>query len=51
MRNGAPDVPQLEAIISKSWSKEDELRQLKSDLAALDRKIIGDHSYMRHISI
>ena len=33
------DVPQLEAIISKSWSKEDELKQLKSDLAALDRKI------------
>ena len=33
------DVPQLEAIISKSWGKEDELKQLKSDLAALDRKI------------
>lgn len=33
------DVPQLEAIISKSWGKEDELKQLKSDLAAIDRKI------------
>ena len=33
------DVPQLETIISKSWGKEDELKQLKSDLAALDRKI------------
>ena len=33
------DVPQLEAIISKSWGKEDELKQLKSELAALDRKI------------
>ena len=33
------DVPQLEAIISKSWGREDELKQLKSDLAALDRKI------------
>jgi N12 class adenine-specific DNA methylase len=33
------DVPQLEAIISKSWGKEEELKQLKSDLAALDRKI------------
>jgi len=33
------DVPQLDAIISKSWDKEDELKQLKSDLAALDRKI------------
>ena len=33
------DVPQLEAIISKPWGKEDELKGLKSDLAALDRKI------------
>ena len=33
------DVPLLEAIIAKSWGKEDELKQLKSDLAALDRKI------------
>ena len=33
------DVPQLEAIISKSWGKEEELKQLKSDLATLDRKI------------
>ena len=36
------DVPQLEAIISKSWGKEDELKQLKSDLAALDRKITSE---------
>ena len=33
------DVPQLEAIVAKSWGKEEELKQLKSDLAALDRKI------------
>ena len=33
------DVPLLEAIIAKPWGKEDELKQLKSDLAALDRKI------------
>ncbi len=33
------DVPQLEAIVTKQWGKEDELKQLKSDLAALDRKI------------
>ena len=32
------DVPQLEAIVAKQWGKEDELKQLKSDLAALDRK-------------
>lgn len=36
------DVPQLEAIISKLWGKEDELKQLKSDLAALDRKITAE---------
>ena len=33
------DVPHLEAIVAKQWGKEDELKQLKSDLAALDRKI------------
>ena len=33
------DVPQLEAIVAKQWGKEDELKQLKSDLAALDRRI------------
>ncbi len=33
------DVPQLEAIVAKQWGKEDELKALKSDLAALDRKI------------
>ena len=33
------EVPQLEAIISRTWGKEDELKQLKSELAALDRKI------------
>ena len=36
------DVPQLETIISKQWGKEDELKKLKSDLAALDRKITAD---------
>lgn len=33
------DVPTLEAIVSRTWGKEDELKALKSDLAALDRKI------------
>ena len=33
------DVPQLEAIVAKQWSKESELKDIKSDLAALDRKI------------
>lgn len=36
------DVAQLESIISKQWGKEDELKQLKSDLAALDRKITAE---------
>ena len=36
------DVPQLEAIIAKPWGKEEELKQLKSDLAALDRKITAE---------
>lgn len=33
------DLPTLQAIFDKTWSKEDELKQLKSDLTALDRKI------------
>lgn len=33
------EVPQLQEIASKVWEKEDELKQLKSELAALDRKI------------
>ncbi len=36
------DVPQLEAIVAKQWGKEDELKQLKSELAALDRKITAE---------
>lgn len=36
------DVPLLEAIIAKPWGKEDELKQLKSDLATLDRKITAE---------
>ena len=33
------EIPQLQVIAGKTWKKEDELKQLKSDLAALDRKI------------
>ena len=36
------DVPTLESIVSKTWGKEDELKQLKSELAALDRKITAE---------
>ena len=33
------DIPLLQEIVGKVWKKEDELKQLKSELAALDRKI------------
>lgn len=33
------DIQALQEIVSKTWKKEDELKQLKSKLAALDRKI------------
>ena len=33
------EIPQLKEIAGKTWKKEDELKQLKSELAALDRKI------------
>ena len=33
------EIPQLQGIAGKTWKKEDELKQLKSELAALDRKI------------
>ncbi|MCM1141710.1 MAG: DNA methylase, partial [Muribaculum sp.] len=36
------DVPILEGIVAKTWGKEDELKQLKSELAALDRKIAAE---------
>ena len=36
------DVPTLESIVSKTWGKEEELKALKSELAALDRKITAE---------
>ena len=36
------DIPQLQTIVAKTWGKEDELKALKSDLAALDRKISAE---------
>ena len=33
------EIPQLQEIASKTWKKEDELKGLKAELAALDRKI------------
>ena len=33
------EIPQLEEIAGKTWKKEDELKSLKTELAALDRKI------------
>jgi len=33
------DVPVLEEVVSGKWRKEDDLRELKSELSALERKI------------
>lgn len=33
------EIPQLQEIAGKTWKKEDELKGLKTELAALDRKI------------
>ena len=33
------EIPQLQEIAGKTWKKEDELKSLKAELAALDRKI------------
>ncbi len=33
------EIPQLLEIASKVWKREDELKSLKTELAALDRKI------------
>ena len=33
------EIPQLEVIAGKTWKKEEELKGLKAELAALDRKI------------
>ena len=33
------EIPQLQEIAGKTWKKEEELKGLKSELAALDRKI------------
>lgn len=33
------DIPILQEVVKETWKKEDQLKQLKSDLASLDRKI------------
>ena len=33
------DIPILQEVVKETWKKEDHLKQLKSDLDALDRKI------------
>jgi N12 class adenine-specific DNA methylase len=33
------DIPALQEIVSASWRKENELKELKTELSALDRKI------------
>ena len=34
------ELPVLKQVVGEVWKKEDELKQLKADLAALDRKIL-----------
>ena len=34
------ELPVLKQVVEEVWKREDELKQLKSDLAALDRKIL-----------
>lgn len=35
----AEEIPKLREIASKTWKKEDEIKSLKSELSALERKI------------
>ncbi len=35
----AKDLPVFEEVVNSSWKKEDKLKQLKSELSALERKI------------
>jgi N12 class adenine-specific DNA methylase len=47
LEKAARDIPVLQEVVNNNWKKENELRKLKSDLAALSRKIqmtIGEHS-------
>ena len=34
------ELPVLKQVVEETWKKEDELKQLKADLAALDRRIL-----------
>ena len=35
----AKNLPVLEEVVNSSWKKKDKLKQLKSEISALDRKI------------
>ena len=34
------DIPILQEVVNTPWRKEDELKELKTELAALERKIL-----------
>ena len=36
------DLPTLQAIATRTWGKEDELKALKAELATLDQKITAE---------
>ncbi len=35
----AKEIPVLQEVVNGSWKKEEQLKDLKTELAALDRKI------------
>ena len=39
IEKASTDIPVLESTLSSTWRKEDELKELKTELQALDRKI------------
>ncbi|MDR0682432.1 MAG: hypothetical protein LBG15_11390 [Dysgonamonadaceae bacterium] len=36
------DIPALQEVVKATWRKEDVLKELKAELAALSRKIYGN---------
>ena len=39
IEKASTDIPVLESTLNSTWRKEDELKELKTELQALDRKI------------
>ena len=39
IEKASADIPVLESTLNSTWRKEEELKELKTELQALDRKI------------